>query len=181
MKLKLAYYGNPVLRKKAVPITEITNEIKMLAADMEEVMNEKDGIGIAAPQVNVSLAIFLTRVPYLKEGKKDENNEENWEKGEVRVFINPKILNYSEWVDSFSEGCLSIPKLYGDVTRPTSIKVEATDLTGNRFTEDFSGLHARVIMHENDHLNGVLFIDRLDPKEKKLLEPKLREIKKNFN
>lgn len=173
MKLKLAYYGNPVLRKKATLINEITPEIKQLVEDMIEAMDEKDGIGIAAPQVNFSLALFLTRVPLEKDSEKNQ--------GEVRIFINPKILNYSEESDSFSEGCLSIPKLYGDVTRPIYIKVEATDLEGNRFTENFSGLAARVIMHENDHINGVLFIDRLDPKEKKLNELKLREIKKRYH
>jgi peptide deformylase len=171
MKLKLAFYGNPILRKKAAPIAVITDEIKQLINDMIEAMDEKDGIGIAAPQVCHSIALFITRVPIVKD-------DDEWEKGTVRVFINPKILEYSKNEDSFSEGCLSIPKVYGDVFRPIKIKVEATGLDGKLFREEFSGLHARIILHENDHINGVLFIDRLDAKERKLLEPKLRDIKK---
>jgi len=173
MKLKLAYYGNPILRKKAKPVHEINNEIKELVADMIVAMDEKDGIGLAAPQVSVSIALFITRVPI-------EKDHDEWDRGDVRVFINPKILNYSKEEDSFSEGCLSIPKVYGDVFRPLKITVEATDLDGNNFREEFNNLHARVVLHENDHLNGVLFIDRLDTEERKLIDSKLRDIKKKF-
>ena len=174
MKLDFIYYGNPILRKKAKPVGNITDEIKQLVEAMIEAMDQKDGIGLAAPQVNHSIALFITRAPI----ENDENDE--WEKGEVRVFINPKILSYSSDEDYFSEGCLSIPKVYGDVFRPLKIKVEATNLEGKRFTEDFSGMSARVILHENDHLNGVLFIDRLDTSERKKIDSKLREIKKKF-
>ncbi len=174
MKLTFAYYGNPILRKKALPVAAINNEIKDLIASMIEAMDEKDGIGIAAPQVSYSLALFITRVPI-------EKDNDEWDPGEVKIFINPKILEYSKDEDSYSEGCLSIPKVYGDVFRPIKIKVEATDLNGNLFVEEFSGLNARAIMHENDHINGVLFIDRLSPQERKLLDTKLKSIKKKFN
>lgn len=174
MKLTFAYYGNPILRKKALPVGPITDEIKDLIAAMIESMDQKDGIGIAAPQVSHSLALFITRVPIEK-----ENDE--WDQGEVKIFINPKILEYSKEEDSYSEGCLSIPKVYGDVFRPVKIKVEATDISGNRFVEEFSGLNARAILHENDHINGVLFIDRMNADERKLLDAKLRDIKKKFN
>lgn len=173
MKLKLAYYGNPILRKKAKPVDAINDEIKQLVEDMIVAMDEKDGIGLAAPQVSLSIALFITRVPIEK-----ENDE--WDRGEVRVFINPKIIKHSKDEDSFSEGCLSIPKVYGDVFRPITITIEATDLEGNKFTEEFSNLHARVILHENDHINGVLFIDRLDSQERKSIDSKLREIKKKY-
>lgn len=175
MKLDFIYYGNPILRKKAKPVENISNEIKQLVDAMIEAMDQKDGIGLAAPQVNHSIALFITRAPI----ENDENDD--WEKGEVRIFINPKILSYSSDEDYFSEGCLSIPKVYGDVFRPLKIKVEATNLEGKRFTEDFSGMSARVILHENDHLNGVLFIDRLESSERKKIDSKLREIKKKFN
>lgn len=173
MKLKLAYYGNPILRKKAKAIEAITDEIKQLVNDMIDAMDQKDGIGLAAPQIGHSIALFITRVPIEKE------NEE-WDKGEVRVFINPKVLDYSKKEDSYSEGCLSIPKIYADVYRPITIKIEATDLEGNRFTEELTNLHARVALHENDHLNGVLFIDRLDSEMRRSLDSKLREIKKKY-
>jgi len=175
MKLHFIYYGNPILRKKAKPVENISNEIKQLVDAMIEAMDQKDGIGLAAPQVNHSIALFITRAPI----ENDENDD--WEKGEVRIFINPKILSYSSDEDYFSEGCLSIPKVYGDVFRPLKIKVEATNLEGKRFTEDFSGMSARVILHENDHLNGVLFIDRLESSTRKKIDSKLREIKKKFN
>ncbi len=174
MKLKLAYYGDPILRKKALPIEKITEDIKQLVQDMIEAMDQKDGIGLAAPQIGHSIALFITRVPIEKE-------DDDWDKGEVKVFINPKILDHSKKEDSFSEGCLSIPKVYADVYRPITIKIEATDLDGKRFTEVLTNLHARVALHENDHLNGVLFIDRLDSQERKSLGSKLREIKKKYS
>lgn len=175
MKLTLAYYGNPILRKKAASVKEITPEIKQLVADMIETMDATKGIGIAAPQVNHSLAIFITRTPIQKEDGSYEDGPT------VRVFINPKIQSYSQEIEGDSEGCLSIPGLYAEVMRPIHISVQATDLDGNTFTEDFSDLAARIIMHENDHINGVLFIDRIHGKERKELESKLREIKKKYN
>lgn len=173
MELKIAYYGNPILRKKALPVEEINLFIEDLVKEMIVMMDKKDGIGIAAPQVHHSLALFITRVPI-------EKGNDEWDPGEVRVFINPKILEYSQEEDSFSEGCLSIPKLYGEVFRPIKIKVEATDLSGHRFIEEFSNLAARVILHENDHINGVLFIDRLSKNERELLEPNLKKIEAKF-
>lgn len=174
MKLHLAYYGNPILRKKGDKITEITPELRQLVADMEETMIAHNGIGLAAPQVHRSLALFIVNVP-----PETEENEPPITV-ETKVFINPKILEYSkeQWVRG--EGCLSIPGVYSPVIRPCTITVEATDLDGNLFTEEFTGLKARAIMHENDHINGKLFIDRLSSKERDHLEPLLREIKKKF-
>lgn len=174
MKLPLAYYGHPILRKKCVPVAEITEEIRQLAANMEETMITHDGIGLAAPQVHRSIALFLTHVP-------EQVGPEEFSPGEVRVFINPKILEYSEEEWLRGEGCLSIPNVYGVVRRPLRIKVEATDLDGNRFTEEFSGLQARAIMHENDHINGKLFIDRIKGREREEMEKTLRAIKKKYN
>lgn len=173
MLLPLAYYGNPILRKKAAPVKEINDEIRKLVADMIETMKAKDGIGIAAPQVHHSLALFVTRAPVMQA-------DGEWIEGEIRVFINPKISGVSNEQNCYSEGCLSIPKLYGDVYRPNKITVQAQDLDGNTFVEDFVGFPARVILHENDHINGVLFIDRLEAKERKQIESQLREIKKKF-
>lgn len=174
MKLPIAYYGNPILRKKGARVDAITDELRQLVADMEETMMAHDGIGLAAPQVNHSIALFITRVA--------ENTDEDRDAPCVtRVFINPKILEYSEEQWLRGEGCLSIPQVYATVSRPLRITVEATDMDGKRFTEEFKGLPARAIMHENDHINGVLFIDRVHGKEREELEPYLRFIKKNFN
>jgi peptide deformylase len=175
MKLSLTYYGNPVLRKKAAPISAITDEIKQLAADMKETMIAHNGWGIAAPQIGKSLSLFVMKIPM-----ENEDEDENEEAEEFRVFINPKILSYSEEEWDRDEGCLSIPGLFGIVNRPVHIKVEALDLEGKTFVEEFSGLAGRIIMHENDHLNGVLFIDRIRGKERKEMESQLRAIKKKF-
>ena len=175
MELPLAYYGDPILRKKTAKVTEITDEIRQLVADMIDTMNAKDGIGLAAPQVFKSLSIIVVQAPVPSE---DGNK---WVNGKLRVLINPKITNPSPESWEASEGCLSIPGVYGPVTRPWKITVEAMDLDGNIFIEDFIGYEARVIMHENDHINGVLFIDRVQGKQRQELEPKIREIKKKFH
>lgn len=175
MKLPLAYFGHPILRKKGERVSAITDELRQLVADMEETMSAHDGIGLAAPQIKHSLALFIINVPtHIEE-------EDKWIPGETRVFINPKILEHSEEQWLRGEGCLSIPNLYGTVSRPVRIKVEATDLNGHVFVEEFSGLQARAILHENDHINGVLFIDRVRGREREEMESALRQIKKKFS
>lgn len=171
MKLPLVYYGNPILRKKGEQITEITEEIKTLIQDMIETMHESKGVGLAAPQINKSYALFIACGT-------DEKDE--WDLNKVRVFINPKILSYSQETQLCEEGCLSIPKVYGKVQRPVSIVIRALDENGNEFTEEFKNSAADVILHENDHINGVLFIDRVNAKTRKDIEPFLREIKKKY-
>ncbi|CDZ80605.1 Peptide deformylase [Candidatus Rubidus massiliensis] len=173
MILKLAYYGNPILRKKGQLIENVTDEIKQLVFDMFETMYHYDGIGIAAPQVHHSLSLFVMCVPKVI-------SEDQVEKGTERVFINPKILEYDQKTWLRGEGCLSIPKVYGEVERPISIKVEAMDLNGNIFTETFYDLEARCIMHEKDHVDGKLFIDRIHGKQRKEMEPYLQTIKKKY-
>lgn len=173
MKLELAYYGNPILRKKCQPVAEVNDEIRELVESMIETLIEHNGIGLAAPQVNKDLRLFITAVP-------KELPDGNWEQGELLVFINPEIISYSEEQEIRQEGCLSIPKLYGDVLRPEKIIIRATDIHGNEFEQEFTGLQARCCMHENDHINGVLYIDRMKGKERKMLEPKLREIKNKY-
>lgn len=176
MKRELTYYGNPILRKKTARVTEITDEIRQLVSDMVDTMHEYNGIGLAAPQVDQSLALFITEAPIRVEGEP----EENWLPGKLRVFINPKLSGHSEEQWMRGEGCLSIPSVYGAVPRPIYVTVEATDLDGNLFTEEFSWLEARAIMHENDHINGVLFIDRIHGKERKEMDPVLNAVKKKF-
>lgn len=173
MQLPLAYYGDPILRKKCRRIEQIDDKLKQLVSDMEETMLIHNGAGLAAPQVHFSLALFITNVA-------EQAGPDEWMPGATRVFINPKILEYSndEWLRG--EGCLSIPEVFGHVYRPLHIKVEATNLEGSIFVEKFSGLLARAIMHENDHINGVLFIDRVRGKERQELESELRAIKKKF-
>lgn len=172
MKLPIIYFGDPILRKKGAIVPEITDEIRQLIDDMIETMDDVNGLGLAAPQVNRSLALFMTRVPI-------EGPDDTWTEGKLRVFINPKIIAYSEELWSCTEGCLSIPGLYEEVLRPMKVTVRATDVNGQEFVEEFMGLEAHAVMHENDHINGVLFIDRLPPKLRKEIEPFLRKIKKS--
>jgi peptide deformylase len=174
MKLPLAYYGDPILRKKADPITEITEEIKQLVLDMEDTMNANNGIGIAAPQVHHSIRLFITCLPVKGMG------EDEWIPGPLRVFINPVIESLGEETCVISEGCLSIPKIHRDVERPAKVVVRATDLNGAEFTLEACELEAHLILHENDHINGVLFIDRIHGKERKKIENQLRDIKTKY-
>lgn len=172
MILKLAYYGDPILRKKAEPILSITDEVKQLAADLIETMQQtKNGIGLAAPQVHRSLSLFVVHFP-------NPENKDQWTPGAIEVFINPKVLSVSKEEWFHSEGCLSLPGLYCKVPRPLKIKIQYQNLQGELLVKDFEGFEARMLLHENDHLNGVLFIDRIDPKERRRIETELSAIKR---
>ncbi|MCE2982208.1 MAG: peptide deformylase [Parachlamydia sp.] len=174
MKLPLAYYGDAVLRKKTSPVNEIDETIRQLVIDMTETMEANDGCGLAAPQVHQSLSLFITCIPrYL--------DDDTVLPGTLRVFINPKIISYSEETWGCQEGCLSIPGIRETVVRPMKVTIQATDLEGHPFSEEFVGFDAHVIMHENDHINGVLYVDRLSPAKKKQLEPRLKKIKKDYS
>ncbi len=167
--LPLVYYDDQILRKKADPVHEITLEIKKLVEEMVETMDACSGIGLAAAQVHYSIRIFVIRTPIEKEDGK-------FDLGDVKVFINPLLSSPSEENWKASEGCLSIPTIRKEVERPKEITVEYTALDGTRQRERFSGWAARVIMHENDHLNGVLFIDRLSVEDKLELKPILKQL-----
>lgn len=175
MLLKLAYYGHPILRQKATQVSSMTQEIKQLVSDMiETLLHLKNGIGIAAPQLHHSLAIFVVQFPV-------KGVDGDPIPGAHEVFINPKILEVSDTKDFHSEGCLSIPGLYKEVERPVKIKVQAEGLDGITFLREYVGFEARMILHENDHLNGILFIDRLKPKERKAIDSRLKAIKKKYS
>lgn len=173
-RLPLTYYGNPILRKKCPPLIEITDEVRQLVADMIETMDLVNCIGLAAPQVGSSHRLFVLRNYIISE-------DGSWKVSSPIVYINPeiRIIGDRVWVDE--EGCGSIPGIRVDVERPYQIEVSAIDLLGNKFQETLEGLNARVRLHENDHINGVLMIDRIDKKKKKQLEPLLHRIKKKYN
>lgn len=171
----LLYYGNPGLRKKCEEVGEITDEIRQIAQDLIETVLEKDGAGLAAPQIGYYVRMFVSRY-------ENGADSEGWPiLCPPKIYINPVLSKPSERVDTHGEGCLSIPGIYEEVTRPWEIHVQAKDLDGNPFTEVTTGWRARNIMHENDHINGVLFIDRIDPKKRKKIDPDLRSIKKKYN
>ena len=171
MKLPICIYGNPILRKKGELIKEITDEVRQLAQDMIETMDEGNGIGLAAQQVGRSIRLFVLR-RYI------DGPDGKWTVSEPIVYINPKILAVSQETWVTDEGCLSIPKLHLPVERPIKIKVESTRLDGTRVVEEIEGMNARVILHENDHINGVLYIDRVEDRFLRDVEGTLRALKK---
>jgi peptide deformylase len=174
MDLKLAYYGNPVLRRKCESIEEVTDEHRALAKEMLARLEEWNAWGMSAPQVHRSIRLFVVRMdPFRPDGSKII--------GTPYVCINPRLSDPTEEMLLGDEGCCSLPGLRVPVFRPQSITIDALDINGEPFTFRPQDWHARLFMHENDHLNGVLHIDRTDPQSRKRLEPALRRMKKKYN
>jgi len=176
MKIPLHYYGDPILRTKSLPISEITEEIKELVKDMIDTMDANHGIGLAAVQVGRPIRLFVSRRLRASSPNNEELSKESY------VYINPKIIDQSQEVEKFQEGCLSIPGLRLTVSRPSYVKILSTQLDGTAIIEELYGIDARVIFHENDHLNGVLFIDRVKQQDDLAPEAKnqLTQLKKQF-
>lgn len=174
-KLQLRYYGHPDLRAKAKPVEEVTPEIVKICEDMLHTMISLDNcIGFAGPQLGIILRIFVIR-----EEKFLPDNKYYF--GEPEVIINPVLTNPSKETVTMLEGCMSLPNLHIEVTRPKAIHVRYQNIKGEFIEEDIDEFRARMFMHENDHLNGVLHIDRMDPKDRKQLEPALRAMKQKYN
>ncbi len=159
-------YGSAVLREPAIEITRDYANLGELLSNMFATMSASNGVGLAAPQIGKSIRIFTIDVPVaVEDGESPERL--------VKVFINPTIYACSEASCSVAEGCLSLPGLSGDVVRPISIKMRYCDEHFNEYDEVFTGFTARVIQHEYDHLEGVVYTDRLSPEDKVLLEEDL--------
>lgn len=156
--IQIAELGDPVIRQKAKPITNFgTTELKKLIKDLKSTCVESEGVGISAPQIRISKRLFIissTKSPIYKTAKN------------VKPFevINPKILDLSKEVDIGYEGCLSIPGIRGKVSRPKKIKVEYYDFNGRKKTAVFKDFMARVFLHEYDHLEGIVFTDKVESK-----------------
>lgn len=173
MGFQLVYYGDPILRQKAEPVKEINEETRKIIQEMIRVMNECDGIGLAANQIGILQRIFICTVY----GAGPDGYPLY---GAPKAYINPviTILDPTEWVDA--EGCLSVPKIYEDVRRPLKIRIEALNEYGEPFSEERERWAARPLLHENDHLNGVLFFDRIPEHRKQALQAQLKKIKKRY-
>jgi peptide deformylase len=151
--LEIVKWPDAQLKKHSGVVGDINGEITTLVEGMFEVMDRGKGVGLAGVQVGKLYRLFITRVP-----------------GDTpRVFINPDILETSIEVEPFEEGCLSIPGIYTDVIRPSSVRVQAWNQKGRPFTLTAEGYLARVIQHEFDHLNGIVFLDRIDQKKRQRL------------
>ena len=176
MILPIIGYGDPVLRKIGEEITPEYPNLKEVIANMYETMYHANGVGLAAPQVGLPIRMFMVDTAPFGEDDDLSAEEQAFLKGFKRTFINAKMIKEEgeEW--GFNEGCLSIPEVREDVYRHETITIEYYDEDFNKKTEVFDGLIARVIQHEYDHIEGILFTDRISSLKKRLIKKKLQNI-----
>lgn len=183
MILPIVAYGAQILRKLGQPITKDYPGLEKLIADMWETMYASNGVGLAAPQINKDIRLFVVDTDQIFESmEEDEKKEYPNDSGLKQAFINAKIIKLEgeEW--AYNEGCLSIPKIRADVFRNESVTLEYDDENFVHHTKTFTGITARVILHEYDHIEGKLFIDYMKPLKRKMLAGKLNDISKgNIN
>lgn len=160
--LEIRLMGDPVLREEAEPVEAVDDEIRRLARDMFDTMYEADGVGLAAPQVGVPRRVIVV-------DPRDDGVE-------PRALVNPRVLETGDETDKAEEGCLSIPGLREVVERKSTAVVEAEDLEGETIRIEADGLLARVLLHEVDHLDGILFVDRVSPLKRKMLMKKWKKL-----
>jgi peptide deformylase len=175
MILPIYAYGQPVLKKVAKEIAPDYPDLKELIANMWETMQAAEGVGLAAPQIGLSIRLFV--VDTTKPPEEVKKEEEPFE-GITRVFINAQKVEEDGPTKTFEEGCLSIPDIRGDVDRPERIRLRFLDENFQPHEETFEGINARVIQHEYDHLEGILFTELLKPLKKQLIKRKLESIRK---
>jgi peptide deformylase len=180
VNLPVVAYGSPVLRAIAKPIDKNHPGLSELIDNMWQTMYNSNGVGLAAPQINQSIRLFVVDTVQIVEGAEDEEEKEELknEKPIKQLFINAQLLEEDGKLWSYNEGCLSIPKVRADVQRSTSITMRYQDENFVEHTKTFDGITARVILHEYDHIEGKLFIDRLMPLKRKMLAGKLNNIAK---
>lgn len=168
MVVPIILYGFPILRKHSFEVSENDNLLQ-LSSDLFDTVKKSNGIGLAAPQIGILKRAFVMDTSPFSE---DRDLVSKYE----QIFINPEILRQSANKISYEEGCLSIPGIYADVLRPEKITVRYLDLNYNRIEEELDGIKARIFLHEYDHLEGILFIDKLNPLKKKMLAGRLKKI-----
>ncbi|MDP2688238.1 MAG: peptide deformylase [Aequorivita sp.] len=178
MILPIVAYGDPVLRKETEEITKDYPNLDAVLENMFETMYEARGIGLAAPQVNLPIRLFIVDASPFGDDEDLSEEEQKFVSTFKRVFMNARILEESgdEW--AFNEGCLSIPDVREDVFRKPDIVMEYQDENFKKHKETFSGMVARIIQHEYDHIEGILFTDKLSPLKKRLIKGKLANISK---
>jgi peptide deformylase len=178
MILPIIAYGDTVLRKKCAEINKDYPKLDELIANMWDTMYNASGVGLAAPQIGLPIRIFLVDGSPFAEDEDLSEKEQNVLKGFKKVFINAKIEEETGTDWSFNEGCLSIPDVREDVSRKDTITITYQDEEFNTHTEVYDGLAARIIQHEYDHIEGVLFTDKLSSLKKRLLKSRLEKITK---
>lgn len=170
MILPIYAFGHPVLKKVGEEIDKDYPELDTLLDNMWQTMKNAEGVGLAAPQIGLPIRLFLVDSSEALEGNKEEE-------GIKQVFINAQILEEGGKPWSYEEGCLSIPDIRGDVSRNAQIKIRYQDENFEEHTKIFGGVNARIIQHEYDHIEGILFTEKLKPLKRKLLKRKLEKIK----
>jgi peptide deformylase len=168
-------YGSSVLRKGTREITKDYPGLEQLVQDMFETMKVSDGVGLAAPQIGLPIRLFVVDGTDIEQ---DEDEKKEDLSAFKIAFINPKITKLwgKKW--TYNEGCLSVPTLREDVERPEKVQIEYYDVNFNFHKEEFDGVKSRIIQHEYDHLEGILFVDRINPLKKRLVNGKLNAISK---
>lgn len=174
MILPIYAYGQPVLKKVADPIGADYPELSELIANMWETMYAADGVGLAAPQIGLAIRLFVIDTEQLDKKDKEKKDEAT---GFKKVFINAQMLEETGDLWTYEEGCLSIPRISGDVERMPTIRLRYQDENFEEHEETFTGVNARVIQHEYDHIEGVLFTEHLKPLKKRLIRRKLDNIR----
>lgn len=164
--LKLVYAPDPILKKESAPLPQVDEHHRELIKEMYEVMYSSNGVGLAAPQIGLNLRIFV-----LDAGSRED------EKKPITI-INPKILSLGEEIVSYEEGCLSFPEHFAEIDRPEKIDIEFLDENNNKKSLKFVGFESRIIQHEIDHLNGILFVDHLSRLKRDVILRKMKKYKK---
>jgi peptide deformylase len=168
MALHILHYPHPTLRHVSKPLKRVDTEVRRMVREMFDAMYEAKGVGLAANQVDLPYRLFIANL------KSDPK-----EVGEERVFINP-VISQRKGLDEAEEGCLSLPGLYAPVKRPERVAINAYTLDGEEIREEVDGLLARVVQHETDHLDGILFVDRLSSTGEITVKEPLQEFELNF-
>ena len=180
MVLPIMAYGSSVLRKVGSTIDKDYPELSELISNMKETMKNARGVGLAAPQIGKAIRLFIVDTSPFSEDEELSEVEREILKNFNKIFINPKILNEEGKDWAFNEGCLSIPNINEDVTRKETLTIEYFDENFKKHVETINGLAARVVQHEYDHIEGILFTDKLSSLKKRLLKKKLGNISKGI-
>lgn len=183
MLLRVTQYGEPILRKVGTAITEFDADLAQLADDMVDTMYDEEGIGLAAQQIGKAIQLFVldVRPPEGEQPAFDYSFDGKQPPLDLimpMALANPKVSIIDSSKDVYEEGCLSFPDVRGKVTRPIGVRCEFQDTEGNSHILDATGLLGRCILHESDHLNGELFIDRMDKRDLQRMTPRIKKIKR---
>jgi peptide deformylase len=180
MILPIVAYGDPVLKRKALSISEDYEGLEQLIESMWETMYHAHGVGLAAPQIGKSIRLFVIDGSPFADDEDATPSDQLVLKSFKKVFINAEMIAEEGDDFSFTEGCFSIPDIREDVTRPSVIRLRYLDENFKERVEEFSGLAARIIQHEYDHIEGVLFTDKLSPLKKRLIKGRLDKISRGM-